>query len=410
MSPAVVPFEVLRFEAVPAAAGVAVVELDGRFGDLGAAPVAPRLLVEGAAGAVELPAVEVVGAEPWSATFAVPLEALGDVDAAFALVPGRGPLIALPAPSLAGADDDRFVRLARTVNELRHRLSETSARAADADRLRGELRTARARIAELERRAAAAEQDAANARSELAEAEQDLDRRSAELERDAAARIAAADERADEANAALARATAEIAALRERAQVDEHEVRQAHAWSAQLEEQRDAAREELEHTRAHLRAAQAQAQAAQPPTTDDERVSSPSLPPSTGPAPAASSPARELRWDGGEPTQTLELPVSEDLADGPPEDEPEEAVRILRPRSAGARRFTPVRTTAPDDEADDGEEDDDTGEVLAPAAVGARLIEPSTARPTGLTPARMVVGTAVALLFLALVLIFAGLV
>ncbi|CAA9465824.1 MAG: hypothetical protein AVDCRST_MAG38-682, partial [uncultured Solirubrobacteraceae bacterium] len=33
MSPAVVSFEVLRFEAVPAAAGLAVLELDGRFAD-----------------------------------------------------------------------------------------------------------------------------------------------------------------------------------------------------------------------------------------------------------------------------------------------------------------------------------------------------------------------------------------
>jgi hypothetical protein len=57
MSPAGASFEVLRFEAIPAAAGVAVLELDGRFA--GALPERPpRLLVEASDGATELPAVE----------------------------------------------------------------------------------------------------------------------------------------------------------------------------------------------------------------------------------------------------------------------------------------------------------------------------------------------------------------
>jgi hypothetical protein len=139
------------------------------------------VLVETPTGSTELPAVEVVR-EPWSATFAVPLDALGDPDTTFALVPGRGPLIALPSPSLADARDDRFVRLGRTVNELRHRLTEAGAaadaaeqRRADAvsrrDRAVAELHDARRTIAELETRVAAAEQEAQTSAKDAADAD-----------------------------------------------------------------------------------------------------------------------------------------------------------------------------------------------------------------------------------------------
>jgi len=427
MSPAVVSFEVLRFEAVPAAAGLAVLELDGRFADGGRAGAvsSPRLLVETAAGSAELPAVELVR-EPWSATFAVSLDALADPDAAFALVPGRGPLIALPAPSLASADDDRFVRLARTVNELRHQLTETAARAADADRLRTELGQARARAVELERRAAAAGREAAAARAErdravaeaaerIAAAEEDAEHRVAAVAREADERIAAAEEdaaaridaaardagervaaavaAAEEASVTLARASAEIAALTERAETAERRALEARNAA-------DAAHRE------------AGAPSPSPPACTDpvgglrwdrDEPTAPTAPvePAATAAPAASA----------EPTRTLELDA-EDVGAGPPEDEPEETVRVLGPRSPAARRLRPTRVIAPaPGELEPAEGDDrDDDAILPPAAVGARHIEPSTTRPSGLTSARIMVGSAVLLLFLALLLIFLGVV
>ncbi|HEX8082980.1 MAG TPA: hypothetical protein VF529_01740, partial [Solirubrobacteraceae bacterium] len=127
------PFELLRFEATPVTPAVAVVELAGVFA--GQEPTRPRLLVETGGVSREMPALSVSGS-PWSAVFAVPLPALSEPAATFSLVPGRGPLIALPAPSDSGGDDDRFVRLARTANDLRHRLGEaTETAAAAAERL-----------------------------------------------------------------------------------------------------------------------------------------------------------------------------------------------------------------------------------------------------------------------------------
>jgi hypothetical protein len=163
VSTTVAAFEVLRFEAVPAAAGVALLELEGVFA-VGPAPAKPRLLLEYGGRSRELPAV-VAGGDPhaWSATFAVPIEALDGDQHAFALVPGRGPVIGLPAPDLAGGEDDRFVRLARSANDLRHRLAEASASAAtsseryaeiaeERDRLAAELESTRSRAGPPSRR------------------------------------------------------------------------------------------------------------------------------------------------------------------------------------------------------------------------------------------------------------------
>jgi hypothetical protein len=47
-------------------------------------------------------------------------------------------------------------------------------------------------------------------------------------------------------------------------------------------------------------------------------------------------------------------------------------------------------------------------EVLEPAAVGARFIEPAEAKPAGLTPARILVGVAVVLFIAALLAILLG--
>jgi hypothetical protein len=378
MSPAVMTFEVLRFEAVPAAAGVAVLELDGRFATGTVAPDRPRVLVERPDGATELPAVEVLR-DPWSATFAVPLDALADPDTTFALVPGRGPLIALPSPSIAGADDDRFVRLARTVNDLRHRLTEASSaagvaeqRRADAvarrDRTVAELHDARRRIAELEARAERAEQSAQAADASASEADEGARRADAELAQ-ARAQIAALTDRAEAAE----RAAAEEAEARGSAERDAVEVGDLlGALRVRIED--------LEDERDHLAAAAEAARADVPAdededAEDDEDIFGATLVIDRPQRPAAGA----LRWDAdpepaSESTQTLEL-TTDELDATPPEDEPAERVRVAGPRRARAVAPRPARAAAID-------------------------------LPHGLTPARIVVGGALALLFVLLLLIF----
>lgn len=361
MSPAVVSFEVLRFEAVPAAAGVAVLELDGRFASAARRAESPRLLVEGPARSVELPAVEIVR-EPWSATFAVPLDAVADGETRFALVPARGPLIALPTPHVAGADDDRFVRLARTVNELRHRLTETTTAAgaageqhaaavADRDRLAGELADARARIAELERRAEQGEQAA----------------RDAEAGReDAAADLA-------EAGTALSAARARVDELTERAEHAERTAREARTAADDAARAGDEARSAAAYAEQDALAARAELAAVRERIEGQQRERAAGLA-----APAAAGGA--LRWDPGEPTEPTE-PIA----------------------AAAAASPEPTQTFELDaDDVAPAPSEDQPGRAVH--------LRPAGARPTGLTPARLLVGAAVLLLFAALVLIFLGVV
>ena len=193
MSPAP-SFELLRFEATPVTPAAAVVELDGRF--TGLDPVRPRLLVGTGGTEHEMPALEVGGApgpgpsdtgsgEPplrgWSASFAIPLAALSDPLASFALVPGRGPLIELPPPSESGNGDDRFVALARTANDLRHRLTSALEAAADRDHLSDELDALRERLAATEERVTEAHEAAMRAREDQARAEGETDEARAAL-------------------------------------------------------------------------------------------------------------------------------------------------------------------------------------------------------------------------------------
>ena len=402
-------FEVLRFEAVPAAAGVALLELEGRFLS-GGVPAKPRILVELRGRARELPAV-VDGGEPqaWAATFAVPIEALDGDPRGFALVPGRGPVIGLPAPDLASGEDDRFVRLARSANDLRHRLAEASASAAtsserfaevaeERDRLAAELADVRARLESTEEAAkeiraageaadaAAAEARAAQERAdaELAETRERLE---AQTTRAESAEAATDHERVlrEEARAEVERLQAEIAATA-------HEAEELQTKLVAAEDAAEAADLELRDVRSRLVALQREREHQRPPAAPHGAVSSESVP---------------LEWDDDtEPTAALveepeedrdRFTTSGDEGEPPADTEPTGEV-VPAPRTPGARRTIRLEP-----------HDDDT-EILDPAAVGARFIEPSTTKPPllALTPARIAVGVAVLLLVIALVVIFAG--
>jgi hypothetical protein len=229
------PFELLRFEATPVAPAVAVVELDGRF--TGPEPSRPRLLVETGGVSREMPPLE-AGGTPWSAVFAIPLAALSDPDAAFSLVPGRGPLIALPSPSESGGDDDRVVRLARTANDLRHRLSSATENAAAAaerviavgeerDRLAAELADARAALSAAEARSAESHDAALAAREEQARTEGEADEARAAAERAQDEARAAVQDELERAAAEAGAARSALAELQDRVIAAEDEARAA---------------------------------------------------------------------------------------------------------------------------------------------------------------------------------------
>jgi hypothetical protein len=266
MSPAPT-FELLAFEATPVSGAIAVVEVEGRF--TGPAPAASRLLVETGGVPRELPALETRDGAAWCATFAIPLAALTDPDASFALAPSRGPLIVLPSPTQSGGDDDRFVRLARTANDLRHRLQSATAAASAAearlaeaeaqrDALDAELSAAREAAATAERRSEESHAAAVVAREEQARAEGEADEARADAER---ARLEAEAEvgrvRA-EAESSIARALAE-ARVEARAEIERAEA-EAAAAREQLAEAQDraiAAEDDARAARRDLRDARA---------------------------------------------------------------------------------------------------------------------------------------------------------
>ncbi|HWT93526.1 MAG TPA: hypothetical protein VN238_11050, partial [Solirubrobacteraceae bacterium] len=177
-------FEVLRFEAVPVTGRVAVVELDGDFG--GPRPARrPVLVVERRDRTVEAPAADVVE-EPWSASFAVPIELALDPRAEWGLSFGRGPLFALPSPTTV-AEEDRYVRLARQANELRHRISEQAVTVAEAEAHEAAVAREHERVrveqaAEHERAREALAAEHATAVRELEEARAELARVTESLE------------------------------------------------------------------------------------------------------------------------------------------------------------------------------------------------------------------------------------
>jgi hypothetical protein len=227
-APAVRAFEVLRFEAVPAEAGVAVLVLAGRYAG-SAPPGVPRLLVERGGHGREVAAVTVDAlGDELRAAFAVPLDVLGAADATFALVPARGPIIGLPAPSPpAVGDAEGYVRLARAANDLRHRLADAERRRVEADdRAEAAETTAttlRARTEKAERAAAESDRRAAEAvrtsETEVQEAKDRAGRAIADSERlvaEARADAVAASEEAERvAGEAREEADALIVGMRE---------------------------------------------------------------------------------------------------------------------------------------------------------------------------------------------------
>lgn len=183
-------FEVLRFEAAPSGADVALVELEGRFtGQPPRRPGRPRLVVELDGRPVEAGVVvgDDVPTERWRATFALPVAALDSPS--FALAVGRDLLLDLPSPDATPGDPDaaRLVRLARESNQLRRRLDEAyaeQARAeARAERVDAALVETRAHASALERVRAELEAEREREREALAAARraaQDADRHARE--------------------------------------------------------------------------------------------------------------------------------------------------------------------------------------------------------------------------------------
>jgi hypothetical protein len=429
-------FEVLRFEAVPAPGGVAILELEGAFAQ--APPRRTRLLVERRRGSVEVPAVSVTG-DPWTATFAVALEDLADPQTGYALVPDRGALIALPEPTGA-REQDRYVRMARTANELRHRMTEraeaaTAAEArageleADRDRLAGELEALRGELEAARSHAEDAERTAEACRAQRDSAVASGDERVSAAERAAAearealegsraeTRAAAQRAEAGERDAAAQRARAdaaerEAADLRERAEDEKGRADDLDERLVAAEDEVRAARRELRDTRARLEAMLRErrgapharhAGAVHADEDEDEPGHEPGDEDETAPLPAVE--AREE----DEPEKPEE-PEEPDETDAP--DEQDDDARFDSPRTeAVATRPTRTVRIWEDPASETGETEAAGGrdaDVLEPGAVGARYIEPSERRGTQLTPERLIVGGILLVLVVLLLLILLG--
>jgi hypothetical protein len=488
-------FEVQRFEAAPAHGDVAVVELEGAFA--AAPPRRPRLLVERGFGSVEVPAATVAD-EPWTATFAVALDDVADPSTTYSLIPGRGPVFGLPSPT-GMEDEDRYVRLARSANELRHRLNQQTALAeaarervdavtAERDELDAELERAREALTRAERRAEDAERTAEAARAQRDSAEASASERVQKAEQDATAareelervrgEVRAAEERATtaerdrEALGARADAADRAAAeLREQSEAAEARATDLEQQLVMAEDEVRAARRELRDTKARLEAAE---RSGGEPIVRRGRVLDPddetlafeaSEDEDADTAESPRSPAGEAGDDRPRAGVTANGERRDDDDDGGHGHGPgpvaggergaangNQASATPAARSAAGRGAVSAdRTRATrvwddpaaahedvedEDLAEDavaGEdtdeaaalEDDDTGErparrpvrhatgragaeVLDPASVGARHIEPSQTLPPFLTPARLMVGVALLLLFAALIAILLG--
>ncbi|HEU4658066.1 MAG TPA: hypothetical protein VFR97_11090 [Capillimicrobium sp.] len=261
-------FEVRAFQALPAAAAVAVLVLEGRFAAGVSQPLGrPRLHLDD--GEVRVDVAPVHGPEatagpggvPWRATFAVPLAIVDR--ASYALAIGRDLLVELPPPDLGERGDDadaeaaRLARLAREANDLRRRLD------AARDALAGaEARAREAETARRERDEARAELEAT--RAKLASAEETAREQAARAAAKARAEAARAGEEALVQAARRHEAALEAMRLEHEqalaAAVRDHERSRAEAASAHdeaLAAQRaraDAARRELQIARAELHA------------------------------------------------------------------------------------------------------------------------------------------------------------
>jgi hypothetical protein len=389
-------FELLRFEAVPVSDTVALLALDGRFD--GPAPTRCRLLIERGGRGVEVPATTSDDGTPWSATFAIAIADLADDGTDFSLVAGRGTLFALPAPEHAcgPSGEERYVQLARQANDLRRRLGTATA-----------LTSEHARA----REAAEAERDV------LREAQHDFERRAEDAERTAAA---ARDQR-DAAHAAAEEARAELAQARETLRETEGRLVATERDRASLRARAHASERSCAELRERLAAAEARAQdaearvvAAEDETRTarrdlhDTRARLESMLREQRRDPSAERRGHEVSDGDGEGAasahaeETAVLETAQIATDDAPpvgDDDTDE-------RPAAPTRQTRVVRIVDDPLADTGA----TDEVLEPAAVGARFIEPAERRGAALTPARILVGAALLLLALALVVIFLGVV
>jgi hypothetical protein len=159
------PFELLRLAAEEVAAGIALVELEGRF----AGPVPDGLRLSGAA-----PVVRRVDDGTLRATFAVGLEQLASLRLQTDEI-----VVRLPQPD--GGRTDRLAALAREANSLRHRVFDAEGRA---DELREQLDAAAVVAADrdtLRGRVEELEDEGRMLRKQLQRARADVERLSREL-------------------------------------------------------------------------------------------------------------------------------------------------------------------------------------------------------------------------------------
>lgn len=409
-------FSLLRFEAAPASAAVALVELDGEFAER--APARVRLLIERGGRGIEVPAITSGGERPWSARFAIALDDLDDDRTEFALAPGRGPLIALPAPSVAGGpDEDRFLRLAREANELRHRLDEATATADEVPAVRAELAETRhhagqeserlrSQIGDASRKADEAERAAAAARAERDDAVQaagaaeegqsalrarlrETEARLTETERERASLRA----RAESADRAVADLTGRVDELEQRA-------RDAEAKAVAAEDETRLVRRDLRDTRARLESVLRERRHHEPSRRGHE-VPEPE-PAAPDPEPAGPS----------EPTSPTDVIEPREVA-SPDETTPDDDAPQTTATATRATRLVRIWDEPGADDATDTDTDTDrdsrhTPEPRDPARIGAGYIEPSQTKPSVLTPARIMVAIALLLLVAALVAIILG--
>jgi hypothetical protein len=131
-------FQVERFDLVPAPAGTAVIELEGRWLGNDRVPGPERVLVvergEERLRCQPLPAPRrppVREGEPWAATFAAPLESVSGEAVVFLLETGTGLAIELPSPRRRAGEaaaDPRTADLERALEHLRAERSELERR------------------------------------------------------------------------------------------------------------------------------------------------------------------------------------------------------------------------------------------------------------------------------------------
>jgi hypothetical protein len=294
-------FELLHFAVVPVSGTLAVLSVEARLPDSERFPRRPRLVIGWGPEQTEVePLSSALVGDRWHGTFAAPVDAALDRATRFVLtLPDL--LLELPAPDRE-PDADRFVRLAREVNKLRHAL----------ERARDENRAAREAVAAAAR---ATEEAAAEARRRAeADARERVAALHAELE-SARAEIAAAEERADarvraerERRRELERRLAALESAIER----ERELHRGEV--AELRDQIAAQRAEQRELRVQLRVARAQLEAARAggpvarPTAEPRPRADASATTETRMArPAAGDPSEEVtRVAGRRPAATVE--------------------------------------------------------------------------------------------------------